>query len=790
MKGVILAGGKGTRLRPLTCHLPKPLLPLLDKPVMEYSIELLKKHGISEIAVTVQYLSSSIQQYFGDGSKWGVKLYYFVDSPPLGTAGSIKQAEQFLDEPFVVISGDALTDIDLSKGIDFHKSGDRLVTIFQKEVSNPLNFGLVVTDEEGRVIKYVEKPSWHEVVSNTVNTGIYIMDPEIFSYMQQHTFLDFSHDVFPALLQKKERIYGYLCNGYWLDIGTFPQYRQANVDILNKKVDVSLSAIEVLPSVWMGKEVDIEEGTMIQGPVFIGDNVKILGGVNIEPHTVIGANSVVGEYAHMKKSILWSDVHIGRKCELTESIIASHAVIEEGSSLFEKSVVADYCRLGKQTIVKSKVKIWPGKVIDTSTVLVSTVSYQMENSSSLFSRGNIIGKANLDITPEKIMKIAAAYGSTLSFHSTVLVGSNQHPYSQLIKQLFISSIQAYGIHTLTCQETNKACFRYEISSESVNGGIFIYMQDSSRDPSMILSFYDQCGNLLSTRKEKEIETAYITEATCLPNVQEIGKGITIEVQEMKYVKSILQILNTRLIKKERFHLLINKLNSSFHDAVLTFFQELDCNITWIYSTVNEDHMKSLIQSSYAHMGIVFREQGNGFELYDSVGNVYTSMDHERVRVPQILLQRGEGSYYPLTIKRGSGFITCYVEEESISKEDSYFKQDALFQIGKLLEIMASHQLPLYDIFKNYPQFHLLRDEVVCPWMEKGKVMRKLLDDVPKQELEVLEGIKCNHENNEWSYIVSDSEQPKIIVYSHSLNPAIAKEQITNLIEKIRRYQKV
>ena len=156
MKGVILAGGKGRRLRPLTCNTPKPMLPLLEKPVLEYNIELLRQHGIREIAITVQYMSTAIKQYFGDGSKWGVNLYYFEDSPPLGTAGSIKQAEKFLDEPFVVISGDALTDFQLSEGITFHKQKKRTVTMFVKEVENPLSFGLVVMNKEQEVTRYIE----------------------------------------------------------------------------------------------------------------------------------------------------------------------------------------------------------------------------------------------------------------------------------------------------------------------------------------------------------------------------------------------------------------------------------------------------------------------------------------------------------------------------------------------------------------------------------------------------------------------------------------------------------
>lgn len=203
MKGVILAGGKGKRLRPLTCNLPKPMLPLLEKPVMEYNIELLRRHGIHEIAITVQYMGAAIKRYFGDGSKWGVKLHYFEDSPPLGTAGSIKQAESFLDEPFVVISGDALTDFNLSKGIEFHKCRGRLVTMFVKEVENPLSFGSVVMNREHEIMRYMEKPSWNEVISNIVNTGIYIMDPGIFSYISSAQFFDFSQHVFPQLENKK-----------------------------------------------------------------------------------------------------------------------------------------------------------------------------------------------------------------------------------------------------------------------------------------------------------------------------------------------------------------------------------------------------------------------------------------------------------------------------------------------------------------------------------------------------------------------------------------------------------
>lgn len=787
MKGVILAGGKGTRLRPLTCNLPKPMLPLLNKPVMEYSLELLKKHGIQEIAVTVQYMSSAIRNYFGDGSKWGVKIFYFEDAPPLGTAGSIKQAEDFLDEPFVVISGDALTDFNLSKGMDFHTSEHRLVTIFQKEVSDPLNFGLVVTNDAGRVVKYIEKPNWNEVVSNTVNTGIYMMDPEIFSYMKPNTFHDFSHDIFPLLLERNERVYGYLSDGYWLDIGAFPQYRQAHFDLLAKKVDVPIDCTEILPAVWMGEGVTIEEGAKIQGPALIGDGVVIKAGAAIAPYTIVGKNSTVCENAQLAKTIVGNDVHIGKQCESNGATIAHGTIVEDGVTLFEKSILADHCKVGKNTVVKANVKIWPGRIIAGSSVLISSVMSEQENAFSLLSRGSISGKANIHMTPEQIVKIAGAYGSTLPLAASILVGSDQNPYSKLLKQVFISSIHATGIHTLECQETNDSCFRYAVSQESVEGGVFFYMQDDAEEAT--LRFYNATGFLVSGRKEKDIETAYMSEEYRRTALESIGANLPIQICEEQYVHSLSQMLNAPSIQQQRFHLLVNKLGSSFNSTVISFFQSLGCRITWVYSRVNEDHIKSLVQSSHADMGVIFNEQGNGFELYDSRGNVYTSIGQDSIYIPEGLLHK-EAGVYPLSLKRGTSYITCYVEQTNTPDHAARFRQDALFRIGKLLEIMAWQKLPLYAIFKNHPQFHLLWDEVICPWKEKGKVMRMLIDDVPQHELEVLDGIKFIHDNGEWSYIVSDSRQPKLIVYSQSSSPAMAKKKITNIIEKIREYQKV
>ena len=228
MKAVVMAGGEGTRLRPLTSHRPKPLAPVLNKPIMEHIIVLLKEHGITEIVVTLHYLADEIEGYFGDGSDWGVKLYSSVEDTPLGTAGSVKQAEEHLrDDSFVIVSGDALTDIDLTQAIEFHRKKGSMATIVLSHVPNPLEFGVVITDDDGRIRRFLEKPSWGEVFSDTVNTGMYILEPSVFDYMEPGRSYDWSQDIFPQMLREEKPLFGYVMSDYWCDVGNLNQYREA-----------------------------------------------------------------------------------------------------------------------------------------------------------------------------------------------------------------------------------------------------------------------------------------------------------------------------------------------------------------------------------------------------------------------------------------------------------------------------------------------------------------------------------------------------------------------------------
>src|SRR6476660_6011804 len=299
-----MAGGEGTRLRPMTANQPKPLLPVVNKPIMEHVLLLLKRHGSTETVVTVQVLASLVRNYFGDGEDVGMSLQYATEEMPLGTAGSVKNAEDELRaDPFLVISGDALTDIDLSALVQYHKENSALVTVALTRVPNPLEFGIIIVDEDGRIQRFLEKPTWGQVFSDTVNTGIYVMEPEVLAEVALDEEVDWSADVFPKLLARGAPLYGYSFSGYWEDVGTLESYRQAHLDVLNRQVDVEMDAFEMSPGVWVAESAEVDPDVQIEGPVLVGDYTRVEAGAALRPYAVLGDNVVVKAGAVVERSV-------------------------------------------------------------------------------------------------------------------------------------------------------------------------------------------------------------------------------------------------------------------------------------------------------------------------------------------------------------------------------------------------------------------------------------------------------------------------------------------------------
>src|SRR5207302_4912525 len=317
-----MAGGEGTRLRPMTANQPKPLLPVANKPIMEHVLRLLKRHGFDETVVTVQFFAPLVRNYFGDGEEVGMSLQYATEEIPLGTAGSVKNAEDALRSgPFLVISGDALTDIDLSAMVGFHKKQGALVTVGLARVPNPLEFGIIIAGDDGRIQRFLEKPTWGQVFSDTVNTGIYVMEPEVLDEVAEGEEVDWSADVFPRLLAIGAPVYGYAFDGYWEDVGTLESYRQAHLDVLNRQVEVEMGAFEISPGVWLGEGAEIDPDVEISGPLLVGDYSRVEAGASLLPYAVLGSNVVVKAGAIVERAIVHDNVFVGPRARLRGCVI-------------------------------------------------------------------------------------------------------------------------------------------------------------------------------------------------------------------------------------------------------------------------------------------------------------------------------------------------------------------------------------------------------------------------------------------------------------------------------------
>lgn len=424
MKAIILAGGEGRRLRPLTDKLPKPMLPIMNEPLMAHILHLLKKHNITEIGVTLHYKSEQIIEHFKDGEDYGVRLTYFHDTEPRGTAGCLKQAKSFIDDDFLVISGDIVTDADLTEAIAFHKEKKAITTLLLKETDNPTDFGVVVTNEDGKIEHFYEQPDWNEVRSDTISTGIYIMNPEILSFIPDG-HCDLAHDLFPMLLQKKTPLYGYIAQGYWRDISHVESYQTCHKDIFEGKVTLNVPQSELSSGIYIGKDCNIDPGASIEKYTVIGDRVTIDAG------------------ARIKDCILWSGTNISENAELYRSIVCS------------------------------------GEAVYTSPQPKETTPKRMEH--------RFTGVLNKDITPEWIIRLTTAYVQSLKPKSKILLSMSDDSRYMMPKFAFLSGLMAAGAEVYNLVGAGDRCVaRFALRKLALDGGISVlYTNDPEYVPHLI-----------------------------------------------------------------------------------------------------------------------------------------------------------------------------------------------------------------------------------------------------------------------------------------------------------------
>lgn len=803
MKAVIMAGGKGTRLRPLTSNTPKPMVPLLNKPCMEYSIELLKKYGITEIAVTVQYMPEVIKNYFGDGSDYGVHIRYFEESIPLGTAGSVKNAEEFLTETFIVISGDALTDYNLAEAIHFHEQKKAIATLVLTQVDSPLEYGVVMTDDEGRIKRFLEKPSWSEVFSDTVNTGIYIFEPEIFSYYEKGVEFDFSKDLFPLFLQEQRPLYGFVARGYWSDIGNLAMYRQTQFDMLDGLVDVMLRGKEVAPKVFVERWVDIQSNVKITGPAYIGENSALISGSMIGPYTVMGKRNVINRGSVLQKTILWEGNYIEQQVEAQGVTVCNHTKIGQCSSFFEGAVIGDKCKIGAKSFVKEGVKIWPRKIIDEGSTVHSSLIWGEKQSNRLFTDQGIQGIANVDITPDFMSQLGAAYGSVVHSGANISLSSCSHPFANLMKQALMAGLISAGIDIIDFGATMAPVARYGVQQLGITGGVHIVMEEPLVLNRMFIEFYDQDGIYLGPELQRKIENAFWQEDFRRSPCEAIGMNHLYPQVVDQYIEGLYQAIQAEKVKEKQFKVVVEHHSSPIQHIILSILNRLSCKVISISREEQQDHLELIryVKQNQADIGISMDKNGQDFHLITEQGKI---IERNMLYAFQLLIHDQEKQRFVLGIPNSAPSVLDHLATElevtvirtkenprsmmEVTKGASFHPMfDALYTLVKTMEYMSIRDTCLSEVDAMVPHFHIVNEAVFCPWTEKGKVMRLMMEEMKGKEIELLDGIKL-YSNQGWVLILPDQEKPSFRVISQAASTEVASILAQTFAERIRKFQ--
>ncbi len=811
MKAVIMAGGEGTRLRPLTCNRPKPMVPVVNRPIMEHIIGLLKKHGLTDIAVTLQYMPEVIRDYFGDGEEFGVNIRYYIEKTPLGTAGSVKNAEDFLKDTFVVISGDALTDINLEKAVQFHKDKGSVATLVLKKVNIPLEYGVVITDEEGRITRFVEKPGWGEVFSDTVNTGIYILSPEVLSYFKAGEMFDFSKDLFPILLREKKPMFGYVTDDYWCDIGDLGAYTRAHEDVMEGRVRIDIPGIQIRNKVWVGEGTDLNDDVFVEGPCVIGQNVTIRKNAVLGAYTVIGDNCKIGERSSVKRSIIWRGCRIDNNVQLRGSVLCSRTHFRDGAAAFENSVIGDSTVINEDAFVKPSIKIWPEKIVEAGVEVTSNLVWGAKITRSIFGNRGIAGELNVDITPEYASKLGAAYGATFKRVPRIAVSNDGSAPARMLTLSFISGLLSSGAEVYDFGIMPLPVTRSAIRFYRTDGGIYISTSPVG-NTRLFIDFLDEKGANITRDLERKIENVFWRE--------DFSRCEAENIKEIRNISGYIDFYFRKIINgvksgKMNFKVALNSKSDFIVEKMTELLKELGCEVETVRSDIfspmtKQNDLKRFINSLRLHkfdIGVSIEETSEKMTLVDNRGRVVTD-DMFTALVSLICLKSVKGTTVCVPVSasrivekmamehngkviRTKTSLKDYMNrilgnDENGEMNDQFVMYfDAMAGLVKILDFMNLHKYTLADLVDMIPNFHIIRKEVPCPWDAKGKVMRKLIEESGGEKLETIEGVKIYQGNDGWVLVLPDGEKPVCKVIGEGYTEEFAEELTDIYVKKIK-----
>ncbi len=830
-KAVIMAGGFGTRLRPLTVSIPKPMVPLANAPLMEHIVNLLKRHNIRDVLSVLYFQPEIITSHFGDGSRHGVSMDYVLAAADYGTAGAVRNAAEHLKQRFIIISGDVLTDFDLGKAIAYHEQNKAMATILLTHVQNPLAYGIVLRSEDGRITRFLEKPSWGEVFSDTINTGIYIFEPEALDLIPFQKEFDFSKDLFPLMLQKQLPLFGYVADGYWRDIGNLNEYQTAVQDVLSSRVQLEIAGA-LDGQVRQDSGCSIASTARLEGFVALGKNV-VIGEYAKLADTIVGDNVQIGNGSSIQSSILWNNVQVGERCDISSDVICNDTTIANDVTIEENVFIAEHCHIGDHAELRSNIKLWNQKTVEPYARLSHSLVQEEKWLRELFTDARISGLSNLEMNPEFGARLGASIGNALGISTTLVASRDTDPTSRMMKRAIVAGLMSVGVNVVDLQTTPIPQTRQHTRNGAFQAGFHVRKSVRTANKTDIILFASD-GRDITNDMTKKIERFFFGEDIKRAAQEAVGGLNFPERQIENYINGYIEKLNVDLISKRNYKLLVDYSFGAASAVFPNILGRLQCNVLAMnsyvdaarasvntYDPVNQDEVSTVMRSLGYQVGFKIDPGAERIALIDERGYWFSSMrlisivtklfletNRERknfsIAVPveatkEVDMIAAEYDVPVLRIKNSHAAMMDATRNPDIAFvggtrggfifTEYMFASDALYSIAKILEMLSQTGYVLADLDQKLPKRHQIKSAVPCPWELKGKVMRCAMEYSEGKERELIDGVKIV-EGESSVLLLPDKERGEFTIIAEADDIELAKDLADQFQTKVQQWRDI
>ncbi len=800
-----MAGGFGTRIQPLTSSRPKPMLPVVNVPMMEHIMRELVALGIEDIIVLLYYKPEVIKEYFGNGERIGAKITYVLPEADFGTAGAVKKAQSYLDETFIVVSGDVITDFDLREIVGFHEFKRSKLTITLTSVPNPLQFGIVIKDKEGKILKFLEKPGWGEVFSDTINTGIYVIEPEILDFIPENVPFDFSKDLFPLLMERGITLYGFEAKGYWKDVGNPDAYREVHRDIFlgNVKLQVQGEIVKYPKGVlFLQGDAELPDSVKVKGMVVLGDGVSVGEGTVLE-NCCIGRGTEVGRRCQLRDTVVWEDSFIGNDVKLRNCVVCNRVDIGSRVWALKGAVIAEKVKIEDDVRIEKDVVIWPEKFVESGSIVSSNLVWGERWKRSIFEGGRISGRINVELSPELAAKLGAALGTTLPEGVSVYTSRDYHRASRMIKRAFLSGLLSAGVNVVDLKKFPSPATRFLLKSGGPAAGV--HFETSSETPGHTdILFFDDRGIPIDTSKEKAIERIFFRERFRRVSPSEVGQIKEESYKVSDYESAIKEKIDDK-IRQPRFNVVVDLMNGIFSDVYPELLAHFKVNSIILNSYESEEKLMQyplvkakalkevpeILKSTDSDVGFIIHPSGEQLTVVSDRGEVLNGHKLLLLFLKTIdeAVDRPVKAYVPVscpsvldsklknvTVERGKfrglspNLINRYyfvgdLSGRFIFPEFSY-SPDAVYSSIKFLELLSYAGKKVSELLSEIPNFYFNHIIVNCPSSEKARLMRKLSEEAMEKNASFVDGVKI-FMNGDWILFIPDQFTDKLHIFVQS-----------------------